>query len=81
MSIFCQAPQTLHPQSCARWCPPHARPGPLRTADRSYDLSWFDKLRRAQFRDGRIRLGCLTGGKPDDVTVLVAVVEDRPAWA
>ncbi|KIZ06030.1 serine/threonine protein phosphatase [Monoraphidium neglectum] len=46
-----------------------------------YDLSWFDKLRRAQFRDGRIRLGCLTGGKPDDVTVLVAVVEDRPAWA
>lgn len=44
---------------------------------RRYDLSWFQKLRGIQFKDGKLRLGKLTGGKQDDITVLVSVVEGR----
>ncbi|KAI8465998.1 MAG: phosphatase 2C-like domain-containing protein [Monoraphidium minutum] len=40
-----------------------------------YDLSLFEKLRRLTWRDGRVRLGRLTGGKLDDITVLVSVVD------
>ncbi|GBF90533.1 serine threonine phosphatase [Raphidocelis subcapitata] len=41
-----------------------------------FDLPWFEKIKGASFKDGRLELATLTGGKQDDITVLVAVVED-----
>lgn len=34
-----------------------------------------------QFKDGKLSLGALTGGKQDDITVLLAVVQDDAAAA
>ncbi|KAL6764776.1 serine/threonine protein phosphatase [Haematococcus lacustris] len=45
------------------------------------DLPWWEKLVGASFKSGRLQLKQLTGGKMDDITVLVALVEaaDPPA--
>lgn len=40
------------------------------------DLPWWQKLVTATFKNGRFELGRLKGGKVDDITVLVAVVEE-----
>ena len=40
-----------------------------------YDLPWWDKLFGASFKNGRFQLRQLTGGKQDDLTVLVAKAE------
>ena len=68
-----------------RWAPrPHARPltRPLCSlspaCSRRLDFSWWDKLLGASFRGGRFQLRQLTGGKIDDITVLVAMVEEVP---
>ena len=42
----------------------------------SYDLNWLEKLQGAKIKDGKLELATLTGGKQDDITVLVSVVED-----
>ena len=38
-----------------------------------YDLPWHEKLLGAKVKDGKFTLASLTGGKQDDITVLVAV--------
>ena len=38
------------------------------------DLPWWEKLIGASFKNGRFQLRQLTGGKQDDITVLVARV-------
>lgn len=44
-------------------------------ADR-YDWPWWMKLANTKLKDGKVQLGALTGGKMDDITVLVAMVEE-----
>jgi len=40
-----------------------------------YDVSWFEKLIKAKIVDWRVQWGTLTGGKVDDITVIVAKVK------
>lgn len=40
-----------------------------------YDLPWWEKVFGAGFRNGRFQFKQLTGGKQDDITVLVSVVQ------
>lgn len=40
------------------------------------DLPWWDKLLGVQFKNGRFQLKQLTGGKMDDITVLVSMVDE-----
>lgn len=42
----------------------------------SYDWPWWMKLQNTKLKDGKLQLGELTGGKMDDITVLMAVVEE-----
>ncbi len=48
-----------------------------------YDLPWHEKLLGASFQNGQLILGKLSGGKLDDITVLMArvmqVTEEVPA--
>jgi len=39
-----------------------------------YDLPWWEKLAGMRFSGGRLKLKQLSGGKMDDITVLVAMV-------
>ena len=41
-----------------------------------YDWPWWMKLANTRIQDGKVQLGELTGGKMDDITVLVAMVEE-----
>ncbi|MEW5315887.1 MAG: hypothetical protein WDW38_007285 [Sanguina aurantia] len=44
------------------------------------DLPWYEKLMGATFKNGRVALKQLTGGKQDDITVIVSLVEiQKPA--
>jgi len=43
------------------------------------DLPWWEKLVGATFKGGRFQLKQLTGGKMDDITVLIAYVETAQA--
>ncbi|KIZ01643.1 putative PTC7 protein phosphatase [Monoraphidium neglectum] len=61
--------------------PEFASPYTREARQQGYDLSWLDKLKGIQFKDGKLELATLRGGKQDDITVLVSVVEDPPAWA
>jgi protein phosphatase PTC7 len=50
------------------------------------DIPWWEKLVTAKFKDGKFKLGQMTGGKLDDITVVVARVttktqEPEPAAA
>lgn len=40
------------------------------------DLPWWDKLMGMTFKNGKFQLRQLTGGKMDDITVLVSMVEE-----
>jgi len=40
------------------------------------DWPWWMKLMNTKFQDGQLKLGELVGGKMDDITVLVAMVEE-----
>ena len=42
------------------------------------DLPWWEKLASASMSDGGVQFGQLTGGKLDDITVLVARVSHAP---
>jgi protein phosphatase PTC7 len=46
-----------------------------------YDLPWWEKLLGVRYREGRLQLKQLTGGKMDDITVLVACVEEEEVAA
>ncbi|MEW5296955.1 MAG: hypothetical protein WDW36_000198 [Sanguina aurantia] len=44
------------------------------------DLPWYEKLMGATFKNGRVAFKQLTGGKQDDITVIVSLVEiQKPA--
>ncbi len=45
------------------------------------DLPWWEKLFGASFRNGRFQMRQLTGGKMDDITVIVSMVvqHEKPA--
>lgn len=49
--------------------------------DEGLDLPWWRKVLQAKIDDGKLQLGRLTGGKLDDITVLVARVADAPEAA
>jgi hypothetical protein len=40
------------------------------------NLPWWEQLLKMRFVDGKLRLGRLTGGKMDDITVVVAQVQE-----
>lgn len=42
------------------------------------DLDWFEKVMSMRVKDGKLALGALTGGKLDDITVVVARVTSTP---
>lgn len=42
------------------------------------DLDWFEKVMSMRVKDGKLALGALTGGKLDDITVVVARVAAAP---
>lgn len=42
-----------------------------------YDVSWFEKLIKTRIVDFKVQWGTLTGGKVDDITVIVAEVKKR----
>jgi protein phosphatase PTC7 len=42
------------------------------------DIPWWEKLLTARVQDGKLRLGQLSGGKLDDITVVVARVAEAP---
>lgn len=47
----------------------------IREARRNgYDIPWWQKILMTRYKDGKWGLGELTGGKIDDITVLVSVV-------
>jgi hypothetical protein len=41
------------------------------------DLPWWQKILGAKLVDGKLQLGRISGGKLDDITVLVARVSDQ----
>eukprot|EP00892_Ulva_mutabilis_P006407 jgi/Ulvmu1/4138/UM019_0117.1 len=45
------------------------------------DLDWFQKVMSMQVKDGKLTLGALTGGKLDDITVVVARVSAQSTAA
>lgn len=55
--------------------PDFASPYTREALSQGYDLPWWDKLFGASFKNGRFQLRQLTGGKQDDITVLVAKAE------
>lgn len=40
-----------------------------------YDVPWYEKVWKTRIQDGKVKLGTLTGGKLDDITVIVAKVK------
>jgi hypothetical protein len=45
------------------------------------DLPWWQKLLSAKFENGQFQVGKLSGGKLDDITVVVARVSETPGFA
>lgn len=56
--------------------PEYESPYALEARRQGYELSFFEKLQAAKFTESGLQLGQITGGKMDDITVLVALVED-----
>jgi len=51
----------------------------LQALQQGMDLPWWEKLANTRVKDGKLQIGRLSGGKQDDITVLVARVSDRAA--
>eukprot|EP01023_Acetabularia_acetabulum_P048870 TRINITY_DN5185_c0_g2_i1.p1 TRINITY_DN5185_c0_g2~~TRINITY_DN5185_c0_g2_i1.p1 ORF type:complete len:428 (+),score=95.58 TRINITY_DN5185_c0_g2_i1:90-1286(+) len=49
----------------------------MEALNQGIDLPWWEKLLGASFNDGAFKLKQMSGGKLDDITVLVALVEER----
>ena len=45
--------------------------------DQGMDLPWWEKLANLKVVDGQLQLGKLSGGKQDDITVLVARITEQ----
>jgi len=58
--------------------PEFASPYTREALSQGLDLPWYEKLFGASFKNGRIQLRQLTGGKQDDITVIVAKVVAEP---
>jgi protein phosphatase PTC7 len=56
--------------------PEYESPYALEARKQGYELSFFEKIQAAKFTEGGIQLGQITGGKMDDITILVGVVQD-----
>ena len=54
--------------------PQFASPYSLAALEEGYDVPWYEKLLKAKIENKRLRWGTLTGGKVDDITVIVARV-------
>ncbi len=56
--------------------PEYESPYALEARRQGYELNFFEKLQAAKFTEGGLQLGQITGGKMDDITVVVGVVEE-----
>ncbi len=54
--------------------PEYESPYALEARRQGYELSFVEKLQAAKFTEGGLKLGQITGGKMDDITVVVGVV-------
>ncbi|MCP3881341.1 MAG: hypothetical protein GY701_23560, partial [Sulfitobacter sp.] len=54
--------------------PEYESPYALEARRQGYELSFIEKLQAAKFTEGGLKLGQITGGKMDDITVVVGVV-------
>lgn len=52
-----------------------ASPYTREAISQGFDLPWWEKLLGASYRNGKFQLKQLTGGKMDDITVVVALAE------
>ena len=58
--------------------PDFASPYTREALSQGLDLPWWEKLMGASFKNGRFQLRQLTGGKQDDITVIVSKVQELP---
>lgn len=56
-----------------------ASPYTKEAVSQGLDLPWWEKLLGASYKNGKFQLKQLTGGKMDDITVVVAYVETQQA--
>lgn len=61
--------------------PEFASPYTREALSQGLDLPWWEKLFGASFKNGRFQLRQLTGGKQDDITVIVAQVHAEASSA
>ena len=54
--------------------PEFPSPYSLAALEEGYDVPWYQKLLKAKIENNKLRWGTLTGGKVDDITVIVARV-------
>eukprot|EP00210_Caulerpa_lentillifera_P004054 g3867.t1 len=50
-------------------------PYTIAALEEGYEIPWYEKVLKTRIRDGRVKVGTLTGGKRDDITVIVAKVK------
>ena len=55
--------------------PEYESPYALEARKQGYELSFFEKIQAAKFTEGGLQLGQINGGKADDISVVVALVE------
>ncbi len=65
----------MRPHAGVSRSPRDPRPPAAGCAARRLDLPWWEKLAGASFRNGKFALKQLSGGKMDDITVMVALVD------
>ena len=56
--------------------PEYESPYALEARKQGYELSFLEKIQAAKFTEGGLQLGQITGGKMDDVTVVVAEITE-----
>ena len=49
----------------------------MQALEQGMDLPWWEKIANTRFKDGKLKIGQLSGGKQDDITVLVARVSEK----
>jgi len=57
--------------------PEYESPYALEARKQGYELSFLEKIQAAKFTEGGLQLGQITGGKMDDVTVVVAEITEQ----
>lgn len=61
--------------------PEYSSPYIQEALSQGLDLPWWEKVMKTKIVDGRLQVGQLSGGKLDDITVLVARVTEAPVGA